>query len=97
MDKITLLNELKNINYKMGRHSGLWENCYDRETLAINTYEYMEAKARRYGIETKDNIKDYFFESDWQYHQTYGVEYAYDEIAYELYEKLNKKIMEMIL
>lgn len=98
MDKTQkLLTDLKTINYAMGCHSGMWEYSNNREVIAEDTYDLMKEKAEEYEIPVKECLKDYFFESDWQEHLNFGIEYAYDEIAYELYEKLNEKIVEMLL
>ena len=95
--KQQLLKDLAEINYIVGRHSGAWETLNDREAFAFECLEEIMKYARTYEIPFKENIKDNFFESDWQDHLIFGIEYAYDELLFELKEKIEEKIMEMLL
>ena len=83
-----LLNDLKNINYRMGRHGGLWERCDDREELVENTLKYMKSKAKKYNIFIDENeIDDGGVE----------IEYHLDNCAYQLYFKMNEMIINKII
>lgn len=98
MDEIKiLLNELCSLNYCQGRHSGIWDSVEDREAYSFRYLEKMMEHAREHDVPFKENIKDNFFESDWKYHENNGIEYAYDELGYELKEQVENKIIQKIL
>lgn len=94
--KRQLLKDLAEINYIVGRHSGAWETLCDREAFALECLEEMMKYAKAYGVPFKENIKDNFFESDWQDHMKFGIEYAYDELLFELKEKTQEQIIMLI-
>ena len=92
-----LLRELANLNYCQGRHSGIWDSVDDRESFAYRYLENMMGYARTHDVQFKENIKDNFFESEWQDHETNGLEYAYDELGYELKEQAEANIIQKII
>lgn len=96
-DKETLIRELARLNYCQGRHSGIWDSVDDRETFSFRYLEKMMEYAREHDVPFKENIKDNFFESDWKDHMDNGIEYAYDELGYELKEKVEEKIIQKIM
>jgi hypothetical protein len=93
-----LIEQLKDIAYNMGRYSGKWVNCNNRLALAEDMLEYMEDKAKNYGIEIKTDLKDYFVDDE-EYNELvgFGMEYVYDDLIYRLYNTITEKIMEMLL
>ena len=92
-----LINELIDLNYKQGRHSGKWDYCEDKETIGDEYLDEMFPFARAYNIPFNYELKANFDKDTWKhYTEKEGIGYAMDELGYRLKNEVQKRIIEKI-
>ena len=91
MDKKRILKDLCDLNYSYGYHCGRWTDDNQMDDSAEEFLAIMVTFAEEYNIEYDKNLSHYIQDEEYE-----AECYTEDEMGYQIYEKVQSKLIEYL-